>query len=123
LCATLFYIVSTRWFMTGHPIPSSKGHGFHRAIHLRVSESEAAGLAAHALKLARKRNAPVSLSEAVRDLLGQALGREQEQPWEAALKGLPFVEWNGGKPGLPALEQGPEGKSLAEIILEDRGEH
>lgn len=108
--------------MTGHPIPGDKGRGFHRAIHLRVSEHEAAGLEAYALKLARKRNAPVSLSEAVRDLLGQALGREQEQPWEAALRGLPFVEWTGGKPVLPSLEMGPEGKSLAAIILEDRGE-
>jgi hypothetical protein len=112
--------------MTGHPDPAGpggKGSGFCRAIHLRVSEAEAAGLVAYAGKLARKRKTPVSLSEAVRDLLGQALAREQEQPWEAALKGLPFVDWSGGKPGLPALEPATEGRSLASIILEDRGEY
>ena len=112
--------------MTGRHLPADsggKGPGFHRAIHLRVSEAEAAGLEAYAGKLARKRKAPVSLSEAVRDLLGQALSREQEKPWAAALKGLPFVDWNGGKPGLPTLEAEPEGISLASIILEDRGEY
>ena len=101
--------------------PGGKGPGLHRAINLRVSEAEAIRLDAHARNLAKKRNTSVSLSEAVRDLLSQALSRERELPWEAALKGLPFVAWSGGKPGLPALEPGPEGKSIAAIVLEDRG--
>ena len=96
--------------------------GFHRAIHLRVSQAEAAGLEAHAIRLAERRKAPVSLSEAVRDLLNQALSREQEQPWDAALRGLPFVAWSGGKPGLPALDDSGD-RSLGAIVLEDRGEY
>ena len=101
---------------------STKGPGYFRAIHLRVTESEAAGLEAHARRLSQTRNKQVGLSEAVRDLLAQALSQQVEQPWETALKGLSFVAWTGGKPALPPLEEPAEGKGLSAIVLVDRGE-
>lgn len=101
---------------------SGKSRGFLRAIHLRVTQAEVVRLESYARSLARARKADVSLSEAVRALLDQALTRLEEPQWEAALRNLPGVAWAGGKPDLPALEPHPEGRSLSAIVLEDRGE-
>ncbi|MGA2081865.1 MAG: hypothetical protein ABSH53_14835 [Holophaga sp.] len=101
--------------------PRGKSPGLHQAIHLRISAAESARLEAHARRLALARNTRVTLSEAVRDLLEQALARQDEQPWESALKSLPFVAWTGGKPELPSLDEEPDGTDLARIVLEDRG--
>jgi hypothetical protein len=111
--------------MPAHPAPAQAtppDPAYRRAIHLRITEGEARQLQAHAEALSRTRRTRVSLSEAIRDLLGQALGKPGEQPWETALKGLPFVTWNGDRPALPPLEVRPEGLDLAALVLEDRGE-
>ena len=94
-----------------------------RAVHLRISEEEAAQLDAYAERLAAERKAKVSLSEAVRDLMAKGLQKD-EKPWEAALKSLAFVAWKGGKPAIPHPKDRPEGlatgNGLSAIVLEDR---
>ena len=96
-----------------------KGGGLQRAVHLRITEAEAALLAAHAERLAGERKSKVSLSEAVRDLMAKGLEKDQK-PWEVALKSLSFVSWEGGKPAIPRPVVVSEGKPLSTIVLEDR---
>lgn len=96
-----------------------QGGGLQRAIHLRISEAEASQLESYAARLAAKRRTKVSVSEAARDLMARGLQQDQK-PWEAALKGLTFVAWQGGKPALPHPQDGSEGKALSAVVLEER---
>lgn len=98
-----------------------KGSGLQRAIHLRISEAEASQLESYAERLAAERKTHVSVSEAARDLMARGLQQDQK-PWEAALKRLSFVAWQGGKPAIPHPKGGYEGKALSVVILEDREE-
>jgi sigma54-dependent transcription regulator len=101
--------------------PAKKKLDLPHSIHLRIAQSDITRLETYASRLSRERQAKVGLSEAVRELLDQALNRQEDQPWEVALKALPFVTWSGGKPELPPLDLQPDGISLARIVLEDRG--
>ena len=96
-----------------------KGSGYQRALHLRISEVEAAQLAAYAERLGRERHTKVSVSEAARDLMSRGL-QQGQKPWEAALRSLPFVAWQGGKPVIPHPAGGSEGNALSSMVLEDR---
>ncbi|MDP1832894.1 MAG: hypothetical protein Q8K67_12605 [Geothrix sp.] len=96
-----------------------KGNGLQRAIHLRISETEASQLEAHAERLAAERKTKVSVSEAARDLMARGL-QQNQKPWEMALKSLSFVTWQGGKPILPHPKGVPEGKALSAVVLEGR---
>ena len=99
----------------------AKAQGLPRALHLRISQAEAAQLEAHADHLAAERKTRVSLSEAARDLLARGL-QTGLKPWEQVLQGLPFVAWEGGKPRLPQLEEAAAGRTLSAAILEGRGD-
>ena len=100
--------------------PESTGTGgtLHRAIHLRISEQEAAQLQAYAERLAAERHAKVSVSEAARDLMAKGL-QQGQKPWEVALRSLLFVTWQGGKPAIPRPVGIPQ-SSLSSLVLEDR---
>lgn len=94
------------------------GGALHRAIHLRISEQEATQLQAYAERLAAERHTKVSVSEAARDLMAKGLQRGQK-PWEVALRSLPFVAWQGGKPAIPRPVGTPQ-SPLSSLVLEDR---
>ena len=96
-----------------------KSGGLQRAVHLRISEAEASQLEAYAERLAAERKSKVTVSEAVRDLMAKGLEKDQK-PWEAALKSLSFVSWEGGKPTIPRPVDVPDGEALSAIVLEDR---
>ncbi len=100
--------------------PESTGTGgaLHRAIHLRISEQEATQLQAYAERLAAERHTKVSVSEAARDLMAKGLQHGQK-PWEAALRSLLFVTWQGGKPAIPRPVGTPQ-SPLSPLVLEDR---
>ena len=86
------------------PEPDGRNRGFHQAIHLRIAQAEATRLEAYSRRISLERNAQVTLSEAIRELLAQALDRQEVPSWEVALKTLPFVTWSGGKPcPLPTI--------------------
>ena len=102
--------------------PQGKSRSLNQAIHLRVGSAEAVRLEAYARRVSLERHAQVTLSEAVRELLAQALDRQEAPAWDVALRNLPFVTWAGGKAVLPPLETKPDGLSLAAIVLEDRGQ-
>lgn len=99
--------------------PGGKGSGLQRAVHLRITAAEATQLEAYAERLASERKSKVSVSEAVRELLAKGLEKDQK-PWEAALKSLSFVSWEGGKPTLPRPVGVPDADPLSAIVLEDR---
>ena len=96
-----------------------KGNGMQRALHLRISETEASQLEAYAKRLAAERKTNVSVSEAARDLMAKGLQQDQK-PWEVALKSLPFVAWQGGKPAIPRPTGVSGGTPLSAVILENR---
>lgn len=98
-----------------------KSGGLQRAVHLRITEAEAARLEAYAERLAAERKSKVTVSEAVRDLMAKGLEKDQK-PWAAALKSLSFVSWEGGKPTIPRPVGAPEGKALSAIVLEVRAD-
>lgn len=100
--------------------PKSTGAGgaLYRAIHVRISEKEATQLEAYAERLAAERHAKVSVSEAARDLIAKGFQHGQK-PWEAALRSLLFVTWQGGKPAIPRPVGTPQ-NSLSSMVLEDR---
>lgn len=100
--------------------PESTGTGgtLHRAIHLRISEQEAAQLQAYAERLGAERHAKVSVSEAARDLMAKGL-QQGQKPWEVALRSLLFVAWQGGKPAIPRPVGTPQ-SPLSSLLLEDR---
>jgi hypothetical protein len=96
-----------------------KGKGMQRAIHLRISETEASQLEAYAERLASERKTKVSVSEAARDLMAKGLQQDQK-PWEVALKSLSFVAWQGGKPAIPRPTVVSGGTALSSVVLESR---
>ena len=98
---------------------SGKRDGLPRAIHLRISEVEACQLEAYAKRMAGERRSKVTVSEAARDLMSKGLNQEVK-PWEAALKSLPFVAWQGGKPAIPQPKEHEREKALSAVVLEDR---
>jgi hypothetical protein len=96
-----------------------KGNGMQRALHLRISETEASQLEAHAERLATERKTKVSVSEAARDLMAKGL-QQDHKPWEVALKSLAFVAWQGGKPAIPRPTVVSGGTALSSAVLANR---